>query len=126
MKKSSALVILIGIVLLVVGLVLEVPSDELSYYGTSDRSKIEEYVGGDAYNYIIGASLVGSQIAGRMIQKAIYTAVGALIICLGILIGGKTSHGRNTPVETLCASEETPKEKEATIPEIREEDIPEL
>lgn len=125
MKKSSIVVILIGIVLVVAGLVQKVPSDELSYYGTSDKSKIEEYVGGDAYNYIIGASLVGSQIAGAMIQKAIYISVGLLIISLGI-ISARASSRRTESEADLSGKQEETSEPAEQVPQINEDEIPDL
>ena len=42
-------------------------------------------MGGDAYNYIIGASLVGAKISGLIMAKAVYTAAGVLVICLGLI-----------------------------------------
>lgn len=36
-------------------------------------------------NYIIGASLVGGDIAGTKSQKSIFISVGLLILCLGLL-----------------------------------------
>ncbi len=87
MKKSTSIFILvIGVVLLIVGLFLQVPSKELTTYSTleGEYSVIEEYVGGDAYNYIIGASLVSGEIAGAKTQKAIFISIGLLIICFGL------------------------------------------
>ena len=87
MKKSISISILvIGAVLLVVGLFLRIPSKELttSIFLEDECSVIEEYVGGDAYNYIIGASLVGGEIAGVKAQKAIFISIGLLIICFGL------------------------------------------
>lgn len=92
-KKASHntmayVVIAIGIVLVCIGLLLQVPSKELTTYsflGDSGYSVIEEYVGGDAYNYIIGAALVAGEIAGVMIQKAVFISIGLLIVCIGML-----------------------------------------
>jgi phage terminase large subunit-like protein len=54
--------------------------------GTVDNySAIKEYVGGDAYNYIIGASLVGGRISGVFAMKAIFISVGILIFCAGLI-----------------------------------------
>lgn len=86
-KKISVLVMIIGLVLFIVGLFTKIPNKELTTYsGLSDKySVIEEYVGGDAYNYIIGASLVGGEIAGAKTQKAVFISVGSLIFVLGLL-----------------------------------------
>lgn len=90
MKKSIQIIIMIiGIALVCVGLFLPVPSKELTTYSfmaDSGYSVIEEYVGGDAYNYIIGAALVGGEIAGAKTQKAIYTVSGLFLICAGLVL----------------------------------------
>lgn len=69
----------IGLILLIVGLSVDIPSDYISSYSMT------EYVGGDAYNFIIEAGLRGGQIAGAQMTKAIYTAVGLLIACVSAL-----------------------------------------
>lgn len=78
---------IIGLVLFIVGLFTKIPNKELTTYsGLSGKySVIEEYVGGDAYNYIIGASLVGGEIAGAKTQKVVFISVGSLIFVLGLL-----------------------------------------
>ena len=89
--------IMIGIVLIVYGFSIRVPGGALTtlsfldgeatdsdYYYFDDRySTIDEYVGGDAYNYIIGANLVAGKTSGAMAAKAIYIAVGSLTVALG-------------------------------------------
>ncbi len=67
MKKTiSVIMMVIGSALFIVGLFTKIPSKKLStwFYEEDTHSVVEEYVGGDAYNYIIGASLVGGEIAG--------------------------------------------------------------
>lgn len=71
--------LVVGIILLIVGLGVSIPSDYISSYSMT------EYVGGDAYNFIIEASLRGGRIAGAMITKCIYIAVGLLISCVAAL-----------------------------------------
>ncbi|MCD7907448.1 MAG: hypothetical protein LUH04_07155 [Clostridium sp.] len=46
--------------------------------------KWREYVGGDAYNFIIGASLVGAKVSGVTTTKAIYISAGLIIFCMGL------------------------------------------
>lgn len=80
----------IGVVLFIVGLRIKVPAKTLTTYRFSSKyvekySTIEEYVGGDAYNYIIGAALVGGEIAGAKTQKAVYITGGLLIASIGAL-----------------------------------------
>ena len=87
-NKISVFIMIVGIVLLVVGLALKVPGDKLTTYSfeSGKYSHIEEYVGGDAYNYIIGASLVGGHIAGVMCQKAVFISAGVFIFLGGLAL----------------------------------------
>ena len=87
-KVISTIIIIIGVILCFVGLFYKIPSNQLTTYSflNDDHTVIEEYVGGDAYNYIIGASLTGGEIAGATAAKAIYISVGLLIICIGMII----------------------------------------
>ncbi len=71
--------IIVGIILIILGINFEVPSREFNIY------KITEYVGGDAFNGIIEASIRGGEIAGAMITKAICICSGFIIIALGCL-----------------------------------------
>ena len=57
--------ILLGSVLLIYGFKLEVPSAIMQF------GEVPEYVGGDAYNYIMEASLRGGEIAAATISRAI-------------------------------------------------------
>lgn len=92
-KLVGTVILLAGVALLIVGLTLQVPGTYLTTYASLDgaaidgdtASSIREYVGGDAYNYIIGASLVGAKISGLIMAKAVYTAAGVLVICLGLI-----------------------------------------
>lgn len=89
-KRTAALVVIAaGIILIIAGLIIAVPGDHLTTYerlgGSDGYSYIREYVGGDAYNYITGASLVAGHISGTMAMKAIFIAVGALVACMGLL-----------------------------------------
>lgn len=97
MKKTVGTIILLcGLVLLSLGLLINIPGEVLTTYEYLDNEKtdyyvrgnkyssIDEYVGGDAYNYIIGATLVGSRISGSIAAKSIYISSGIICICLGI------------------------------------------
>ena len=92
-KLVGTVILLAGVALLIVGLTLQVPGTYLTTYASLDgaaidgdtASSIREYVGGDAYNYIIGASLVGAKNSGLIMAKAVYTATGVLVICLGLI-----------------------------------------
>lgn len=73
------LLIICGIILVIIGIFSEIPSRELNF------GSITEYVGGDAYNGMIEASIRGGEIAGAMITQAIYICSGLIIIALGCL-----------------------------------------
>ena len=81
MKKQTTIMlficamagILLGSVLLIYGFKLEVPS------GIMQFGEVPEYVGGDAYNYIMEASLRGGEIAAATISRAIYICVGSVL-----------------------------------------------
>lgn len=74
-----AICFIIGIILFIIGLCIEVPSDSISSYSVS------KYINGDAYNYMIEASLRGGKIAGVMISKCVYIVIGLLISCISSL-----------------------------------------
>ena len=80
MKKLAGVVgIILACVFVYLAINTTIPGKYISSYGSN---KMTEYVGGDAYNFIIEASLRGGEIAGAQITKAIYFAVAAL---LGVL-----------------------------------------
>ena len=109
-STTAYIVIAIGMVLVCIGLLLQVPSKELTTYsflGDSDYSVIEEYVGGDAYNYIIGAALVAGEIAGVMIQKAVFISIGLLIVCIGLLKCTRRDGVTNNVPNTQGKTEDT-------------------
>lgn len=90
--------IIIGIILIFSDLIIHIPGGALTTYESLDGvstenyvfddeySSIDEYVGGDAYNYIIGASLVAGKIAGMIAAKAICIVGGAMCLCFGITL----------------------------------------
>ena len=98
MKKGMSIIIaVVGVILFITGLAIKVPSKELTTYSSLGKkySVIEEYVGGDAYNYIIGASLVGGEIAGAKTQKAIFISFGLLLLCNGMFLFVKEKENEN-------------------------------
>lgn len=80
-KKLLALILIsvVGLILLIIGLTAPIPSNRLSF------NLIENYVGGDAYNMQIAASLRAGEIAGLLISKSIYICSGLLIICISAI-----------------------------------------
>lgn len=74
--KLSSILILIGFLFFIIGILYQIPDRLIPY-------NYEEYVGGDAYNLIIEASIRGGEIAGAMVLKAIYTVFGTSLLIIG-------------------------------------------
>jgi uncharacterized membrane protein len=98
-KKNAWIVpVIIGAILVIVGIFIQIPGGALTtrarldgestenYTFDDTYSAIDEYVGGDAYNYIIGASLVAGKIAGTMTTKAICIVGGFMCIAFGVAL----------------------------------------
>ena len=89
-KFASVIVILAGAALIAAGISIAVLGDHLTTWslldGTDGFSSIREYVGGDAYNYIIGALLVAGHISGSLTMKAVIIAAGVTTACIGLLL----------------------------------------
>ncbi len=80
MKKAAGVIgIILSVVFLVLAFTTQIPDKYIKSYG---NDKMQEYVGGDAYNFIIEASLRGGEIAGAQTTKAIYFGISAI---LGVL-----------------------------------------
>lgn len=123
MKKNvSITIICIGAVLFLIGLFIKIPSEELTtHLSLGDKySLIEEYVGGDAYNYIIGASIVSGKIVAAKIEKAIYISFGLLIIALGLILftSSMKALGATDKSYKLSGEDETITDIEKNLPEI--------
>lgn len=88
-RRISLIVMAAGAALLLIGLCFTVPSDQLTTYESLAKydsySYVESYINGDAYNYIIAGSLIGGRIAGTLALKSVLIAVGALIVCIGLI-----------------------------------------
>ncbi len=79
-----AIMMIAGIVLFIYGCTIKIPSEKLSYYSyNDDASQIEKYIEGDAYNYIIGAEIVGSKIVAAETTQAIFICTGLFMATLG-------------------------------------------
>lgn len=97
-RKPYLWLLLIGTCLILAGLIIQIPGGALTTYSSlngqlteyyefdNKYSAIDEYVGGDAYNYIIGASLVAGKMAGAMASKAICFTGGAMCIACGLTL----------------------------------------
>lgn len=77
---------------------VSIPGKYISSYGG-----YTEYVGGDAYNFIIEACLRGGQISGAKAQQAIYYAASAIVFMMSLAVlamGGKEQAILPQPKET--------------------------
>ena len=80
-KTAGAIGIILAIVFLILGFTSTTPDKYIKSYG---EGKMYEYVGGDAYNYIIEASLRGGEIAGAKTARAVYFAVAGILFVLSV------------------------------------------
>ena len=88
MKLSHVIGILAAIALIIFGSVFPVPEKHL-FVSSSSYSQREwtdkfgdEYVGGDAYNYQMEASLKAGWVSGVLALKAITISSGVILFCL--------------------------------------------
>lgn len=88
--------IIISIVFLGLGIFTQVPSREIETYGVDSY---KEYVGGDAYNIQIEASLRGGEIAGAKIQKAIYFSTAGIIFVVSLFCFSKITNRKDSGLE---------------------------
>lgn len=84
MKTSQTFGILFAIALILFGALYPIPAKHLNTNSYSYKSKWtesygEEYVGGDAYNYQMEASLKAGYMSGVMAMKSISVASGILL-----------------------------------------------
>lgn len=90
----SVLGLLLSVGLFVLGCMTEIPDKWIMPVAISDIG-YREYVGGDAYNYIIEASLRGGEIAGGKTARAIYFSAGGLLFVLsGVFLGDALKPGK--------------------------------
>lgn len=83
---------LIAIALVIFGIILPIPEKHIDTWRTGalgsewSGDEYTEYVGGDAYNIMIEASLRGGIIAGRTIAKTILIVSGIVIYITGSVL----------------------------------------
>jgi ribosomal protein L40E len=82
MKLITVFGMIVGGILIVASFFVSVPKRELS--------NPPKYIGGDAYNYQIEASILGGEIAGAKTTKALYL-IGGIVLLFGSLISFKFS-----------------------------------
>lgn len=129
-EKICLLPVIIGVILILAGLIIRVPGGALTTYSSLDGksadyyvfddkySSIDEYVGGDAYNYIIGATLVAGKISGTMATKAICIVGGLMCVCFGattVLMQKKDPVKANAVSESAAAAEEAVGEPDTAV-----------
>lgn len=96
-KVVSAIGIIISVTLLIIGVLTKIPEKRISSFSTKDDG-YTEYVGGDAYNYQIEASLRGGQIAGARTERAVYISMSGLIFIISMFGLCKSENYNNEEV----------------------------
>ncbi len=119
--KPHIYLIAIGIILVLIGLFIRVPGAALTtqesldgvstaYYVLGNSySAIDEYVGGDAYNYIIGATLVAAKITGAMTARAIFIVGGLICFALGLALKSLMNKDEHIMKSSTVISAQAPK-----------------
>lgn len=113
-QAASVIGIIVSIILFCMGIFLNVPDKKIDFYGSD---KYTEYVGGDAYNFQIEASLKGGIIAGAKAEKAIYISVSGLIFVIS-LFGLTNKKTENQTVFKDAPSTTSLESQDANIPQI--------
>lgn len=91
---------ILGIVFILFGLIMPIPEKHINtfYKGSSYNEwtgdKYTEYVGGDAYNIMIEASLRGGIIAGRTVAKTVLIVGGSAFIVTGLILFKLKENGK--------------------------------
>ena len=107
MLKNFAIVgIIVGLILVIVSFIIPIPETQIAMRGGREVGGYIEYVGGDAYNLIIEASLRGGEIAGATSSRASYLTSGVIISVISFLALGHAIDTTN-PKEELVAQEQT-------------------
>lgn len=107
-KNIGAMGICVAVLLLAAGLFTKVPSREIGLYSFMDDG-YKEYVGGDAYNIQIEASIRGGEIAGAKAAKAIYFSAAAVVLVFSVSLMAEDATKRQDLGEP-SAPEEHPTE----------------
>lgn len=102
MSAITAPLAIAGVIFFIIGINQEIPDHRIWW--------AKEYVGGDAYNYIIEASIRGGEIAGAMVTKAIYIVFGSFLEILSISLSIFHSMRKET-------TKEAPPQEEITEPD---------
>lgn len=82
MKKAAAITgLVLATVFLILGIASVTPDKYIKSWGDG---KMYEYVGGDAYNYIIEAALRGGEISGAKTARAVYFSAAGILLVLSL------------------------------------------
>lgn len=101
-KKIIAIIgIIVSIVFLGLGIFTQIPDRKIETYGVGSY---KEYVGGDAYNIQIEASLRGGEIAGAKTQKAIYFSTAGIIFIISLFGFSKTENKKDVDLDNNTQS----------------------
>ncbi len=104
--------IFLSIGLIIVGIFLPVPPKEIGMYSFEENG-YTSYVGGDAYNIQIEASLRGGQISGAMTAKAVLISCGVILLFLSIAYSSilKNSEEKSYEIKSYLSTIATNVEK---------------
>lgn len=84
-RKTVCIIgLILSIALIVMGVLTPIPDKKISTYSYSSNG-YTEYVGGDAYNIQIEASLRGGEIAGGTTARAVYISFGIVLLFLSLV-----------------------------------------
>lgn len=120
-KLAPYLFVGAGALCLLVGLLFPMPGEDLTTYDLNGAEyfHIEEYVGGDAYNYIVGACILGGHISGAMTVKAVFAVGGLALICVGVTVLAVFGTGmkKSEDMDDIKMKEETTANEDVIEPE---------
>ncbi len=110
MKKLtlSKIGIAISIILFITGVLTVVPNKEIDDYTT--------YVGGDAYNIQIEATLLAAEITGSMIQRSVFIAASLILFFFSYKL--KIEESQKNIIETNKVDLKLEKELVNSLPKI--------
>lgn len=99
MKPAHICGMVLGIILIIFGLAYPVPEKHLrtnsyDYNNSWTNSRGETYVGGDAYNYQMEASLKAGYMSGVLAMKSINVVGGMILLFLSLFAKGKSDDAR--------------------------------
>ncbi|MBR2571700.1 MAG: hypothetical protein IKE30_06175, partial [Clostridia bacterium] len=127
MKRAAARIgLVLALIFLIVGVRTRIPDKYIRSWG---EGRMTEYVGGDAYNFIIEASLRGGEIAGAYASKALYLGFSGILFVLSLSLmssdpkrksaaeeGKEAAAGAPSPAESTEAESAAAEDTAAEVP----------